>query len=971
MKPIAAFHQSNRHYFLKHVYMAIAIMGLMLCFSSMAIGGPSSGPQPPISIMDLDDDGLLNDDESFAGTDPNNPDTDEDGIPDGVDPDVLSTIIESLDDDAFKSRDRGHRTAIVALLSNNQRNIIAGEIAKAILDLEKLRLHLDGCPDIADNNDWIIDCSSQQIVREFLDILLANHSSFAINTDIVLPVTALPGLNGGPERPVGVAVSPEGEPESFVVSEVVYKPKDQAALEAFLFKYDGIILRDGTPRLLPGNTPPPSLPDKTGWYLIRINPAFSALEDLAANMEQNGIRGNWLFSSEAAARTAALVAREFGIGIGLNFTMELAQYSVKEHPDDTGGNLDVTKWQWMNEDDDPGTAGDQGLSVGVIHAWEYVQYKGYPPTNTPYKPVKMALLDAGFDLDETTGEPLYGEKDFPLNLDQIDEVGNDLTAGGAGYGFPNCNGCWHGQMTFGACCALSQNWYGTAGTSGGWGIDPLVIKVTADVDTVANGVYNALYNGADIVYDAAGFICGWWCRNFSSEDNIIKSVVKSTKNVGAIFVTPSNNHGRDISNVYQMPCNLDGAVCVGAVERDGTAKDYSNWGTIVDTWAPTDILSTITRNSSGNDSNDIGVDELQVYGGTSASSPFLAGIVALMKMVKPDLTYDQVRSILVSTSNPSSDPKVSPRGYVDAYRAVKAANPNKPPTVKILDPTYGDTPQYSNVFFKAQVIDPESPSLLGVGADFSSTIVFSSDKDGFLCSASGDATNGGTTLSCEIAEMSIGSHLIKAKVTDPFGATGEDSVNIGIINIPPVVKITYPANGATYYTNQQVNLRGYAFDEVQGYIPLSWNSNLDGALGSSNDFWISLTEGIHTVTLKATDEKGVTSSDTITIDVQSTTGGGGYPSVQITKPISGKTFYPNVPITFEGKAIDPEDGEITTDTDYKWSSNVDGPIGTGRTLIKVLSIAGEQTSHEITLEVTDSDGNKSTHTISVIILRPL
>jgi hypothetical protein len=73
-----------------------------------------------------------------------------------------------------------------------------------------------------------------------------------------------------------------------------------------------------------------------------------------------------------------------------------------------------------------------------------------------------------------------------------------------------------------------------------------------------------------------------------------------------------------------------------------------------------------------------------------------------MKMVKPDLTYNQVRSILVSTSNPSSDPKVSPRGYVDAYRAVKAANPNKQPTVNILEPTYGDTPLYSNVFFIRQ-----------------------------------------------------------------------------------------------------------------------------------------------------------------------------------------------------------------------------------------------------------------------------
>lgn len=224
-------------------------------------------------------------------------------------------------------------------------------------------------------------------------------------------------------------------------------------------------------------------------------------------------------------------------------------------------------------------------------------------------------------------------------------------------------------------------------------------------------------------------------------------------------------------------------------------------------------------------------------------------------------------------------------------------------------------------------------------------------------------------IACEAQELSLGNHQITATAKDPFGGTATDIINITVINTPPTVKITYPADGATYYTQQQINFRGYAFDEeVYGYIPLTWSSNLSGSLSTSQDFWTALVKGDHVITLKAVDEKGTSASDSIVVHVKE--GVGGIPSVQITHPANGATFAPGATITFSGQATDPEDGTITTDAAYTWSSDEDGVLGTGKTIQSSLSDTGEAKNHLVTLEVTDSDGNKATHQIGVTILNP-
>jgi hypothetical protein len=103
------------------------------------------------------------------------PDSDGDGIPDGSDPDILSDMLSTFRDDAFKSGG-GHRTAMQSILDDVESAIAGGDVDEAIRKLENLRRHVDGCGAAADNNDWITDCAAQLQVRDLIDALIANLS---------------------------------------------------------------------------------------------------------------------------------------------------------------------------------------------------------------------------------------------------------------------------------------------------------------------------------------------------------------------------------------------------------------------------------------------------------------------------------------------------------------------------------------------------------------------------------------------------------------------------------------------------------------------------------------------------------------------------------------------------------------------------------------------------------------------------
>jgi subtilisin family serine protease len=82
-----------------------------------------------------------------------------------------------------------------------------------------------------------------------------------------------------------------------------------------------------------------------------------------------------------------------------------------------------------------------------------------------------------------------------------------------------------------------------------------------------------------------------------------------------------------------------------------------------------------TTDRQGSDGYDAG-DYTSTFGGTSSSTPKVAGIAALMLSVNPNLTPAQIKSILRETADdidePSEDDKTG-TGRVNAYQAVLLA----------------------------------------------------------------------------------------------------------------------------------------------------------------------------------------------------------------------------------------------------------------------------------------------------------
>lgn len=802
--------------------------------------------------------------------------------------------------------------------------------------------------------------------RIYLPLVARSVDPFAhvVDTTILPSQAALPGLSGGAPRPVAVMIGPEGERSEFVSNEIVFYPASQQQLGAFLAKYGGTVLRDGAPPVIPDAAMAATAgASSSGWYLIRVDPQRSATSDLDANMQAIGVGGTFAFSSAEAVRLAALVAREANQSVLPNI---LLTGDTEEHPDGKGGYLDAATWWWMSEDEDPALPGDQGLSVGVVHAWDYLRYMGLPPSAGSWRPAKIAIIDGGFDLDEQTGYPLNGNTDYFYYTNpppQIDVIGHDYRAGGTNQ--MKCSGgsaCpWHGQEVFGVAAAVPGNRYGSAGT-GGEVVRPLLIRIDRSLYSMVDAIRAAHFSGADVINISSGGGCGSWdwaCKVPSGEGNIYQfmqnEILFATAN-GVVIVASAGNDGKSIdAGSDPIPCKLKGVICVGSVRRDKMNDD--NYGSPVDIWAPTGIRTTVTRESAALDGNSVGEDELAEFWGTSAAAPFVAGIAGLMKALDPSLSSQQVQQILQDTANASPDPHVG-HGYVDAYRAVQRVRPNRPPAVTIASPA--DAAEVSwgyGVDLRATVVDPETP------ASFGGTVTFFSDRDGELCAASGY----GGSFRCTSPRLTLGHHTIAVRARDPFDAEGSASVEIDVVDHAPTVAITSPSEGATLYANQQANLRAVVDDEDE-YIPdtkVAWSSDRDGPLAQGRNASVRLSQGYHYLTVRATDAHGLYAEDQIAVDVLL---GPGLPTAHILSPADGSVFDPGTVIAFQGEGTDPEDGTLP-DGRLEWFSDRDGFLGSGSLIQVVLSppIPYGNRVHRITLRVTDSDGNVDTHEIAVNI----
>jgi len=189
-----------------------------------------------------------------------------------------------------------------------------------------------------------------------------------------------------------------------------------------------------------------------------------------------------------------------------------------------------------------------------------------------------------------------------------------------------------------------------------------------------------------------------------------------------------------------------------------------------------------------------------------------------------------------------------------------------------------------------------------------------------------------------------------------------------LIDTPPVASILSPSDLSEFVIHEEVTFRGTAVDEEDGILSgssVSWSSSIDGSIGTDTLFATTgLSGGDHTITFRAADSKGGTSSNVIQITVIDTTS---YvntpPEVHITNPVNNKAFVENSTVVFSGTAVDIEDG-VMSGGSVTWTSDVAGLLGTG-TEISVESLSLGQ--HIITMRAVDSESAESTDVIRIVI----
>jgi hypothetical protein len=500
----------------------------------------------------------------------------------------------------------------------------------------------------------------------------ATELRFVVDGDLRPAVSQLPPVReGGRPRPVAALVDPAGAEADFAADELIVVGDDEAALQGLLERWRGTVLTT----IEPSRYGFDELPAR---HLVSIDPTPADTSALARDLTElnREARGEHRVSSEAGLGLLAAAARERlrGLEIDLNWLEEKATFpgrSAIEAP----GIPDA--YQWPEFCHSPSPTAACGLDIGVGEAWTVLQKRGVLPSSGVMPTgsrIPIAIVDSGFAAFDA---------DTPAGSLQLAPVGPDFT---------NCSMLcpFHGALVTSAATAVPDNNFGTAGSGGPVGRAVRIADggtmATVESAILAGAASSTIINmsfGGEIPAVAAIFTGGF------------DTLVQGVRDSGVLLFAAAGNAGKDVDRldcfigcweaVYHWPCETSGVICVGGLAFNSRSRDpSSNFGSgglspekSVDIWAPFDVMV-------GPDPSVAGPSVMRVQG-TSLSSPFTAGVAALIwaagggvaSATNPTgLTASQVENTLLSETH--GIPGTQDR-YVWAWKAVKAALGNAPP----------------------------------------------------------------------------------------------------------------------------------------------------------------------------------------------------------------------------------------------------------------------------------------------------
>ncbi|HKM49863.1 MAG TPA: S8 family serine peptidase [Candidatus Bathyarchaeia archaeon] len=528
------------------------------------------------------------------------------------------------------------------------------------------------------------------LIQQFL----FKPSGYNVDSSVKPFQDVIPDMGRGP-RPLAAFQDSKGHITTFVANEVIYTPSSPSDLSAFLTRYNGKVI--GNSSIPP---PPPGVKAVTGVglrpisYTIRLDPSTFNLQNFASDAKSQGFNETVKFSSDNAAKLLALVLHEQANGakISLNLVTQPQDYiyGVNKYswtgklsrglPNPQTGDPNAMRWLVFNDTADqydalvlgvghsqctdnkfiwtcpPRGSTYPGSESNIFKAWQFVA--AHCAGHCSYRP-KIAIIDGGFWLDSQGNAqqiPGWGSG-LPSHPLQYNFLADNYIAYGISPQTCSQNSpCpFHGYEA--ALTAVGALISGPTAGTGGQVADPILFLADGTDDTGARALETAIAWGADIVSMSFGGTCStssWMCRSsLGGAWHDFASAIDDANNHGVLLVAAAGNNGVDASDTF--PCNY-GTLCVGAL-ADGEAipASYSNYGTSVNIWAPSGIpqpsiqCSDKSTGTPGDANCAPGTyTGVGPYYGTSASTPFVAGVAAMVKAMNPSLSGSQLANALLT-----------------------------------------------------------------------------------------------------------------------------------------------------------------------------------------------------------------------------------------------------------------------------------------------------------------------------------
>jgi subtilisin family serine protease len=288
------------------------------------------------------------------------------------------------------------------------------------------------------------------------------------------------------------------------------------------------------------------------------------------------------------------------------------------------------QWAHLNTGAVNQGSGIAGADIDVDEAWDITM--GSPS-------IRIAVLDEGV------------QRNHPDLINNIDPLGFGLTVGNSTTGNILSSNSSHGTACAGIIAAEANNNIGVAGVA------PLSKIIPVNIIINTSGVFGTSAQIATAIdwswnEGAADILSNSWGGGTASslvQDAIRRATTMGRGGKGAIVIFSSGNNDAGVAS----PAIFPETIAVGAMSMclqrkspttcDGENFWGGNYGTGLDISGPGVRIATTRNTGTGSAPN---ADYNLAFNGTSAATPFVAGVAALVLSINNNFTQTQVREIL-------------------------------------------------------------------------------------------------------------------------------------------------------------------------------------------------------------------------------------------------------------------------------------------------------------------------------------